>query len=128
MFPASPMSSPPGRARSHFDQEHEHERTQFLLRARRPCRPGRDEQHKRTASMKIWLITGCSSGLGKHIANAVAARGDALVATARDPATLRDLADRFPNRVRTAMLDVTRPHSAAAAVALAKQEFGGLDV
>ena len=26
------------------------------------------------------------------------------------------------------MLDVTRPHSAAAAVALAKQEFGGLDV
>jgi short-subunit dehydrogenase len=47
--------------------------------------------------MKTWLITGCSSGLGKHIADAVAARGDALVATARNPGTLHDLADRFPS-------------------------------
>jgi NAD(P)-dependent dehydrogenase (short-subunit alcohol dehydrogenase family) len=77
---------------------------------------------------KTWLITGCSSGLGQHIASAVAARGDALIATARDPGALRDLADRFPGRVRTAKLDVTQPDTAATAVALAEREFGGLDV
>ncbi|ASK35952.1 oxidoreductase [Alloalcanivorax mobilis] len=77
---------------------------------------------------KTWLITGCSSGLGLHIAQAAAARGDNVVATARDPDTLRDLAERFPDRVRTARLDVTEPESAAAAIALAERDFGGFDV
>lgn len=78
--------------------------------------------------MKTWLITGCSSGLGRHLAAAVAARGDTLIATARRPETLRDLAERFPGTLRAAALDVTRPETAAAAVALAETEFGGLDV
>lgn len=38
---------------------------------------------------KTWLITGCSSGLGKHLAAAVLARGDQLVATARNPESLQ---------------------------------------
>jgi len=32
---------------------------------------------------KTWLITGCSSGFGKRLAAAVAARGDNLIATAK---------------------------------------------
>ena len=32
------------------------------------------------------LITGCSSGFGRALAEAVVARGDRLVATTRDPA------------------------------------------
>jgi len=77
---------------------------------------------------KTWLITGCSSGLGKHLARAVAARGDQLVATARNVETLRDLADQFPETVRLCPLDVTRPETASAAVAVATETFGGLDV
>jgi NAD(P)-dependent dehydrogenase (short-subunit alcohol dehydrogenase family) len=77
---------------------------------------------------KSWLITGCSTGFGRTLAEAVLARGDRLVATARDPGTLRDLLERYPQAVRTAALDVTREGAARAAVAEAKQAFGRLDV
>jgi NAD(P)-dependent dehydrogenase (short-subunit alcohol dehydrogenase family) len=43
---------------------------------------------------KVWLITGCSSGFGREIVLAALARGDIVVATARDPSKLKDLADR----------------------------------
>lgn len=78
--------------------------------------------------IKTWLITGCSNGLGHALAEAVLARGDRLVATARDVETLRDFERCFPTQVRLAQLDVTRPETAAQAVALAEQAFGGLDV
>jgi NAD(P)-dependent dehydrogenase (short-subunit alcohol dehydrogenase family) len=77
---------------------------------------------------KTWLITGCSNGLGFHLAEAVLERGDQLVATARDIETLRDFEERFSGQVRLARLDVTRPETAADAVALALEAFGGLDV
>ena len=78
--------------------------------------------------LKTWLITGCSSGLGKVLAHAVAARGDNLVATARSMDDLGDLAERYPDTLRTIALDVTRAGAAAAAVAAARETFGGLDV
>ncbi|MDG4826577.1 hypothetical protein O7635_32405 [Asanoa sp. WMMD1127] len=34
---------------------------------------------------RTWLVTGCSRGLGRSLAEAVLARGDNLVATARYP-------------------------------------------
>lgn len=77
---------------------------------------------------RTWLITGCSSGLGQHLARAVAARGDQLVATARNPEALRELAQRFPDTVRVCLLDVTRAETAQAAVGLALSAFGCLDV
>jgi NAD(P)-dependent dehydrogenase (short-subunit alcohol dehydrogenase family) len=77
---------------------------------------------------KTWLITGCSSGLGRTLAEAVLARGDNLVATARDAGGLQDFAARYPETVRTTALDVTRTGDAAAAVTLAEQAFGRLDV
>ncbi len=77
---------------------------------------------------KTWLITGCSSGFGRVLAEAVLARGDRLVATARKADPLAGLADRHPGSVRAAALDVTQPGSAAAAVRLAEDAFGGLDV
>ena len=78
--------------------------------------------------MKTWLITGCSTGFGKVLAEAVAVRGDRLVATARDPAALAELASRFTDTVCAAKLDVTQPGDAAAAVEIARTTFGGLDV
>ncbi len=77
---------------------------------------------------KTWLITGCSGGFGKTLAEAVLARGDRLVATARKAGPLGELSNRYPDAVRTAALDVTQEGSAAAAVALAEEAFGGLDI
>ncbi|MFJ4085436.1 oxidoreductase [Pseudomonas psychrophila] len=78
--------------------------------------------------IKTWLITGCSNGLGHALAEAVLARGDQLVATARNIETLRDFERRFPKQVRLAHLDVTKPETSLKAVAVAEEAFGGLDV
>jgi NADP-dependent 3-hydroxy acid dehydrogenase YdfG len=50
------------------------------------------------------------------------------VATARDPAQLADLVERYGDRVRTFALDVTDPHSAGDAITAAVDAFGRLDV
>jgi NADP-dependent 3-hydroxy acid dehydrogenase YdfG len=44
--------------------------------------------------VQVWLITGCSSGFGQEIALAALEHGDTVVATARDPAKLAQLAQR----------------------------------
>ncbi|MEU7870289.1 SDR family NAD(P)-dependent oxidoreductase [Dactylosporangium sp. NPDC049140] len=43
--------------------------------------------------MATWLITGCSSGLGRALAEAVLARGHNAIVTARDAAKVEDLAE-----------------------------------
>lgn len=75
-----------------------------------------------------WLITGSSRGIGRALSEAVLAAGHCLVATAREPAHLADLAERYGDAIRTASLDVTDPAAAQAAVSVAVDSFGGLDV
>ncbi|HMJ56968.1 MAG TPA: oxidoreductase [Polyangiaceae bacterium] len=77
---------------------------------------------------KVWLITGSSRGLGLELAKAVLAAGHRLVATARNPKDLRALVEQSGDRVRAVELDVTKPASARAAVAVASSAFGRLDV
>ncbi len=43
--------------------------------------------------MPTWLITGCSSGLGRALAEAVTGTGHNAVVTVRDVANVADLAD-----------------------------------
>ncbi|MBV1853000.1 SDR family oxidoreductase [Catellatospora tritici] len=74
-----------------------------------------------------WLVTGCSTGLGRALAQRLAQEGEQVLATARDPRTLADLADRHPELI-TAALDVRDPDQCAAAVATAQSAFGGIDV
>jgi NADP-dependent 3-hydroxy acid dehydrogenase YdfG len=78
--------------------------------------------------MQVWLITGSSRGLGRALAEAVLGAGHKLVATARDPTQLDDLAERFGDRIRCIALDVTDPHAAADAIAVAVEAFTRLDV
>lgn len=73
-----------------------------------------------------WLITGCSSGLGRALATEAASRGHHVLATARRRDDLDDLA-ALPG-VRTASLDVTDPDSIRSAVTEAENAWGGLDV
>lgn len=80
------------------------------------------------AESKVWMITGTSSGFGHAIADEVLARGGRVVATARDPRSLDDLARRAPDRVHAVRLDVTKPAEIEAAVASARERFGAIDV
>jgi NAD(P)-dependent dehydrogenase (short-subunit alcohol dehydrogenase family) len=77
---------------------------------------------------KVWLVTGSASGLGRNIAEAVLAAGDRLVAMARDPRRLEDLVQKYGDQVRTATLDVADEDAAHAAVQVAVDAFGRLDV
>lgn len=77
---------------------------------------------------KVWLVTGSASGLGRDIAEAVLEAGDRLVATARDPRRLDDLVKKYGDQVRTAPLDVADEAAAKAAVKVAVDAFGRLDV
>jgi len=78
--------------------------------------------------MKTWLITGCSSGLGRSLAQAVLEAGYNVVVTARNPRVLESLISPFPQTSVAATLDVTKADQVAGAVKLAEQRFGGVDV
>jgi NAD(P)-dependent dehydrogenase (short-subunit alcohol dehydrogenase family) len=77
---------------------------------------------------RVWLVTGSAGGLGCNIAEAVLASGNRLVATARDPRRLEDLVKKYGDRVRTTALDVADEDVAKAAVQVAMDAFGRLDV
>jgi NAD(P)-dependent dehydrogenase (short-subunit alcohol dehydrogenase family) len=77
---------------------------------------------------KTWLITGSSRGLGRDLVHAALGVGDRVVATARRASDLRELSERYGDRVRTVDLDVTDASAARAAVAVATKAFGRLDV
>ena len=77
---------------------------------------------------QVFFLTGSSRGLGRKIAEAVLAAGHQLVATARQPGSLSDLAERYGDRILPVALDVTDPAAAAAAVAAGVAAFGRIDV
>jgi NAD(P)-dependent dehydrogenase (short-subunit alcohol dehydrogenase family) len=76
----------------------------------------------------VWFITGCSTGFGRELALAVLARGWRCVATARNKASLDDLAPEAGERLLRVSLDVTDPAQIDTAVAAAQARFGGIDV
>jgi NAD(P)-dependent dehydrogenase (short-subunit alcohol dehydrogenase family) len=78
--------------------------------------------------MSTWLITGCSTGLGRALAEAVLAHGDSAVVTARDVASVQDLAAAHPDTALAVALDVTDDAQVAAAVQAGEARFGGIDV
>jgi NAD(P)-dependent dehydrogenase (short-subunit alcohol dehydrogenase family) len=78
--------------------------------------------------VKRWLITGCSTGIGRCIAEAALVAGHRVVTTARDPSKVKDLADAHPDAALALALDVTDRASIANAVAEAERVFGGIDV
>jgi NAD(P)-dependent dehydrogenase (short-subunit alcohol dehydrogenase family) len=77
---------------------------------------------------QVFFLTGSSRGLGRKIAEAVLEAGHRLVATARQPASLSDLAERYGERILPVPLDVTDVAAAQAAVAAGVAAFGRIDV
>src|SRR6267154_5134570 len=80
------------------------------------------------AMAKVWLITGSGNGLGRDIAEAALAAGDSVVAGARRTEELAPLVARYAARVKPVTLEVREEAAAKAAVQLAVDTFGQLDV
>ena len=78
--------------------------------------------------MSTWLITGCSTGLGRALAEAVLDRGENAVVTARDAAGVQDLADTHSATALALTLDVTDHRRVVEVVEQAQQRFGAVDV
>jgi NAD(P)-dependent dehydrogenase (short-subunit alcohol dehydrogenase family) len=77
---------------------------------------------------KVWLITGSGNGLGNDIAKAALAAGDCVVAGARRTEELAPLVAQYGEWVKPVKLEVRDEAAAKAAVKLAVDGFGRLDV
>lgn len=78
--------------------------------------------------MTTWLITGCSTGLGRALAQTVLAHGHNAVVTARNVNAVKDIAADFPDTALALPLDVTDKEQISSAVRQAQAQFGGIDV
>jgi NAD(P)-dependent dehydrogenase (short-subunit alcohol dehydrogenase family) len=76
----------------------------------------------------VWFITGCSTGLGRALAERVLARGDRCVVTARNPAQIAAVVAPYPRTSLAVGLDVNQQAQLEEAVARAEAAFGGIDV
>jgi NAD(P)-dependent dehydrogenase (short-subunit alcohol dehydrogenase family) len=77
--------------------------------------------------MKTWFITGASRGFGALVAERALAKGDRVVATARNPEAIAERFGDHPNLLAVT-LDVTVEDQAAAAVKTSIDRFGRIDV
>lgn len=77
---------------------------------------------------KIWLITGCSTGLGRSLAMYVAAQGDQVIGTVRKEEQLASLEALAPNNIKAILMDVQSQAQIDAGVAFIKDTYGRLDV
>lgn len=78
--------------------------------------------------MSTWLITGCSSGLGLNLAQAVLKHGDNAVVTARKLSAIQGSVDAYPDTALALPLDVTDHTQVAQVVRQAEARFGRVDV
>lgn len=78
----------------------------------------------------VWLVTGCSSGLGSALVKEVIRRGDKIVATARNSDRIRHLEDEYgKDSVRVMELDISKSlKEIKNTVENATNVFGGIDV
>jgi NAD(P)-dependent dehydrogenase (short-subunit alcohol dehydrogenase family) len=76
---------------------------------------------------KVWFITGASRGFGALIAQQALARGDSVVATARDPQTVTAALGEHPNLLAL-RLDVKLEAQAITVARQALERFGRIDV
>jgi NADP-dependent 3-hydroxy acid dehydrogenase YdfG len=74
----------------------------------------------------LYLVTGCSSGLGKSLAKTIYNAGHRIVATARDVTSLSYLPDS--PTVLKLHLDVTHQETITKAISDAVEKFHGIDV
>jgi NAD(P)-dependent dehydrogenase (short-subunit alcohol dehydrogenase family) len=75
-----------------------------------------------------WLITGCSTGIGRDIALGALAKGHKVAVTARNRASVDDIVAQYPDHAIAIALDVTDRAQVAHGVSETERAFGGIDV
>src|SRR5882724_7100528 len=81
-----------------------------------------------TDNSPVWFITGCSTGLGRALAEAVLKHGHRAVVTARNPAQIQDIVAGYPQTSLAAQLDVANFSQVKLAITAAEKAFGRIDV
>ena len=76
----------------------------------------------------VWLITGCSKGLGRALAEQALAAGYRVVVTARRQGDIAEYPVKYADAALAVALDVTDRAQIEATIAAAEQRFGGVDV
>jgi NAD(P)-dependent dehydrogenase (short-subunit alcohol dehydrogenase family) len=79
-------------------------------------------------TQRVWLITGISSGFGRHLAEQLLDRGDHVVGTVRKADSVADLQDKFPDLLRVEVLDVRDTEALRAVVERTVADLGKIDV
>ncbi len=69
-----------------------------------------------TQNTRVWFITGSSTGFCRILAEQLLEGGEIVVATARKPEQLEDLATTYLERFLAIRLDVTKPSEVREAV------------
>ncbi len=77
---------------------------------------------------RTWLITGCSSGLGRGLTQRLLAQGDRVAATVRKPGALDHLQARYGERLWVGLLDLTDTAAIRRVVDQAFQALGPIHV
>jgi NAD(P)-dependent dehydrogenase (short-subunit alcohol dehydrogenase family) len=77
---------------------------------------------------KVWFVTGAGRGMGMDIAKAALAAGNVVVATGRRPEAVERALGGAQEDLLVVKLDVTSPADAEAAVQVAVERFGQIDV
>lgn len=77
---------------------------------------------------KVGIVTGASRGIGRAIAEELAAAGMRLALVARSRDLLEELAARLPVETLVAAVDLCDPEAPAAVVSSVVERFGGLDL
>ena len=77
---------------------------------------------------KVWLITGCSTGFGRELAQIAAQQGDQVVGTLRQDEQVEAFDYLVPEHTLGVKLDVTQPEQVAAGVQRALEAHGRIDV
>jgi NAD(P)-dependent dehydrogenase (short-subunit alcohol dehydrogenase family) len=77
---------------------------------------------------RTWLITGASSGFGRHLTEQLLERGDRVVGTVRDAGKVADFAARHPDTFRAEVLDLTDTPAIRDVVDRAFASRGRIDV
>src|SRR5690242_9969058 len=79
-------------------------------------------------SNNVAIITGASRGIGRAIAETLAAEGMKLVLVARSRGLLETLAASLKTDCLVQAIDLRKPDAAASVVASAKARFGQIDL
>jgi NAD(P)-dependent dehydrogenase (short-subunit alcohol dehydrogenase family) len=79
-------------------------------------------------NQRVWFITGSSTGFGRALVEAVLAKGERVIATARKPEQLSELVNSYPDTVKAIRLDVTNRQEVDEAIHTGLKTFGRIDV